>query len=166
MPELVIIAVYCLIFQCKRFPFDRRKPTGYLAAVTLQFIMSTYGFALVANLSCFGIGCYFFALSLIDDLKSILESISESLKIKTDRPSIPAKLTEFIQIHSMAKQLSWFDHCYTIVVKCKIMIFPFRIMVHLDWLLTLQSYTSPCLPASLCSASSQYAALCFCFKWK
>lgn len=105
-PGLMIISVYCLIFQRKRFPFDRRKPAGYLAAVTLQFIMSTYGFALVANMSCFGIGCYFFALSLIDDLKSILESISKSLKHKMDRPSIPAKLTEFIQIHSMAKQLS------------------------------------------------------------
>lgn len=90
----------------RRFPFDRKNPIGYLAAVSLQFIMSTYGFALVANMSCFGIGCYFFALTLTDDLKNILKSINKISKIKKKRSEIAAKLTEFIKIHSMAKQLS------------------------------------------------------------
>lgn len=155
----------CLTSQRKRFPFDRRRPTGYLAAVTLQFIMSTYGFVLVANLSCFGIGFYFLALPLIDDLKRILKSINKSLKIKADRPSVTAKLTEFIQIHSMAKQLSRFRYITTGLCNTYQIHF-LKSMYTLDWLWTLLSYTSPCSPASLCSASSQYAASCFCFKWK
>lgn len=93
-------------FPTQRFPFDRRKPIGYFAAVTLQFIMSTYGFALVANMSCIGVGCYHYALSFNNDLKSILQSIDENSKNRKQRPKITTELTEFIRMHSIVKKLS------------------------------------------------------------
>lgn len=93
----------------KRFPFDTKNPIGYLAACSLQYAHLSYEFFFLANLVTLGVGSFFMALTVIEDLKGILRSINDQCtKKRSMKKRLEAlnQLREFVQMHSIIKQLS------------------------------------------------------------
>lgn len=65
-------------------------------------------FTMMTMLS-FGVACYLYEISLASDLKCSLRSIDkESKKPKRNQQNLHAQFSEFIDIHSAAKQLRRF----------------------------------------------------------
>lgn len=92
-----------------RFPFDTKNPIGYLVACSLQYIHLAYEAFFIVNTASLGLGSYFFAMTAIEDVKSILRSINaqctENISTKGQLQALN-QVHEFIRMHSTLKQLS------------------------------------------------------------
>lgn len=92
-----------------RFPFDTKNPIGYLVGVVLQYNLLMYAAFIVACSASLGISSHLLVMLAIKDIKSILRSINELSKTKSDEQlNISKEFTEFIQMHSTMKQFSKF----------------------------------------------------------
>lgn len=91
-----------------RFPFDTKKPIGYVIAVILQYISSRFGLMFAATLIGFGIGTYLFTLTLVNDVKCCLKTVHKSAKTKDRRVTL-MHFSNFFQFYSDARQLNKFQ---------------------------------------------------------
>ena len=92
--------------QSIRFPFNVKKPTGYFIAIIIQCIVAiNLNFTVVRTL-IFGLGTFLTIFSLVDDMKSDLNSIILLSKSEKNRPELISRFIHLIQFHSNVKQLS------------------------------------------------------------
>lgn len=89
-----------------RFPFDVKNLVGYLIAFILEYTMVSYVFYFIACIISLAIGSFVLLMGLINDLNENLKTINGN--VETDRTDfqIMFQLSEFVQFHSHAKQLS------------------------------------------------------------
>lgn len=90
------------------FPFDWKNPAGYCVAVILEYLMTICISYFVGSLAILGISTYILMLAMIKDIKYRLYSINENAKAdKNKNPTATVEqFSDFIQMHSMTKQLS------------------------------------------------------------
>lgn len=87
-----------------RFPFGWKNPFGYLIALTLQYITLMYVFQFIALLVSLGVGVFLLTITMIKDLKRTVRALN---KFNRNELLFMKQLYDFIQFHSIAKQLSW-----------------------------------------------------------
>lgn len=86
-----------------RFPFDTKKPIGYLGAVALQYTQLLYEFFLLANLITLAIAAFLYAMSISNDMKHVLHSISVSSQTKKKRLKTIEQYNEFVEEITLVK---------------------------------------------------------------
>lgn len=89
-----------------RLPFDWKNPIGYSFAVIIQYLLTARVLTFGAGAMALGYGTFLVLLSLAKDTEGDLNLINKSPKAKRDQTLILERLSEFIQNHSHAKQLS------------------------------------------------------------
>lgn len=92
--------------SCYRFPFDTNTPIGFTVAIILLYVAILNNCATVACGSSLLIGSYVFLVSLTRDIKCKLLSANENLKIENDQTLISKHVTDIIDLHCKAKELS------------------------------------------------------------
>lgn len=87
-----------------RFPFDWKSPMGFLLSTIITCALVQFGFTFMAHLISLGIGMNFFVVSFTEDAKQ--DFCAMNLRHGTvERVNIYQQISEFVQIHSDAKQL-------------------------------------------------------------
>lgn len=92
-----------------RLPFDWQNPFGYIMAVIIQCVLC---FGICREAICpmtFGIATFFMLIAITEDVKGDVFSINMAAHNKStteNRIRISQQLSEFIQFHWSAKQLS------------------------------------------------------------
>lgn len=103
------VIMSCAI-ENSRFPIDYQNLPIYLVVVVLECAVTRYTFVVVAAGISFGSGGFSFAVSVSDDIKGILKSINKDAKSKKTYLKAMHQISDFIQIHSTLKQLSYDSH--------------------------------------------------------
>lgn len=86
-----------------RFPFDWKTPFGYLIAFAVQCITLLIAVQFIALIVSNGIGVYLLIISMIKDLK---RAVKHLIKLDKNEHLFIKQLYDFIEFHSIAKQLS------------------------------------------------------------
>lgn len=90
-----------------RFPFDSKRPVGYMIAVILEYITFLYLLNIAAFCGSLETGCFMFMISFTNDIQRNLQSMNENTKSKRkQRTQTPRQLIDFVEFHSATKQLS------------------------------------------------------------
>lgn len=76
----------------------------------LQYAVTRYAFVVVAAGAAFGTGGFLLAVSIIEDIKSILKSVNKDAKSRKNYSKTLNRFSDFIKIHSILKQLSCESH--------------------------------------------------------
>ena len=97
-------ANFLLSFQ--RFPFDSTNPICFGFAFSLEYIMMLYIVQMSACIISMGFGAYTFIIALTEDIKIGISTINYAAKTQADRLEIVEQISNFIEIHLNAKQLS------------------------------------------------------------
>lgn len=105
---ILMIQNHYLLNVIQRFPFTWNNPIGYLLATTMQYVMVTFVLYFVACSSTLAIAVYLFTMNATSDIIDNLHSINEEGKFDQKQSNLPKKIFEFIEYHSILKQLS---HC-------------------------------------------------------
>lgn len=100
---------YMSTFFIYRFPFDSKQPMGYVIAFTLQVLLAMCLFTITAACIAVGFGTFLLTISVTKDIKDDFILINKIAKIKKKHAPALKRLTELIQYHSDAKQLSECD---------------------------------------------------------
>lgn len=79
---------------------------GYSVAVFLEYVIAICLGYLVGSLVTLVVTGYFLATALLKDIKDILNSIDANSKTEKNRPKLIEQFSDFIEVHSFAKQLS------------------------------------------------------------
>lgn len=103
----------CVFCVNSRFPVDWLQPLGFLVAVAVQCTIVAYFFLFVACMTCIGVESYIFAVSVTEDIKSLLKCMNRFSKPKKHQSKIKQQLFVYIRTHSTVKQLS--DNCESII---------------------------------------------------
>lgn len=90
----------------QRFPFDSKTPIGYMVSFVLEYLMLMYVSYAVACILSIGFGAYSFIIAMTEDIKINVNITNDDIKIKKNRSKIVEQISDFIEIHSNAKQLS------------------------------------------------------------
>lgn len=132
----------------QRFPFGTKTPIGYLLAVALQYVMTTYHFLVLANVTSFGISCILFILSLAKDIRDNSVTINECVKNKSTNLVTFKKIVDFIQLHSAAKQLSSdtgkFTHCIQLIISIPLIQIDRWVVVPIPSVSNSPDFMGPC----------------------
>lgn len=91
-----------------RFPFNPKTPIGFFVAFILQCIVLWHAFIFCTIMASFGINAFIFGIATTKLLKHALDHTNKSGKIEKNRLSAAKELTEFVELQSSAKQLSFF----------------------------------------------------------
>lgn len=98
------IILNCIYYRFNlRFPFDWKRPFGYLFAFSMECVSTIYITSMGLCQTIFMIGSYWLFISLIKDVESDLLKVNGNEK---DRFVLRTRLIVFIQLHMEAKQLS------------------------------------------------------------
>lgn len=89
-----------------RFSFEWNNPTGYLFASAIQYMIVTFVFYFVACSSTIAIAVYLFTMDATNDIIENLQSINEAAKSEENLSNAMIQIAEFIEYHSILKQLS------------------------------------------------------------
>lgn len=100
---------YYVLIAIQRIPFNWNNPTGYLLASAMQYLMVTFVFYFVACSSTIAIAVYLFSINATNDIIDNLHSINKDAKSRRKRSNITIQISEFIEYHSILKQLSQYD---------------------------------------------------------
>lgn len=95
---------HLLRFAYFRFPFDTKKPIGYLGAVALQYMQLVYEFFLLANLITIGVGAFLYLMTTTKDIKYVLHLISLFAQAKRNRQRTIKQYKEFVEEITLVKQ--------------------------------------------------------------
>lgn len=98
----------CLMFDF-RIPFDWKNPIGFLMTAIILYAICQYTLAYAAFMACYGIRLNFYIVSLTEDIESHLNEMNNGIRNGADRSEISDQISEYIQLHSDAKQLSAFE---------------------------------------------------------
>lgn len=101
--------IFLLYVRILRLPFDCDNLLQYLAVVMLEYVVTRYTFVVVAAGASFGVGAYLFAVSISDDIKSILKSMNNDAKSKRNSSKALKHISNYIQVQAVLKQLSYKD---------------------------------------------------------
>lgn len=71
----------------------------------MQYLMTLNLMLITSNNTSLLFGAYTMLNALTDDIKNELDAISETAKVKKNRPAIFVKLAQFIEFHSSVIQL-------------------------------------------------------------
>lgn len=101
-------------FHKNRFPFNSTSPIGYSVAIILLCLMTGYVNYGCANLFAIPMAAFIFAVSVIKDIKNILNSINEiaensNVNAQENYLQAAKQFNIFIETHSTLKQLSYFN---------------------------------------------------------
>lgn len=91
----------------QRFPFDWNNPLGYFGAVIFEYTTIGCHFWFLSCALTFGVGFCLLTLAVTDDVKDDLKIINENAKSKQNPSQTLNLISEFIQLNSVSKQLSW-----------------------------------------------------------
>lgn len=95
---------FFLLFEIKRVPFHWKTPIGYLIAVVLQLLILAYPARFVSWMLSLAMGGYLFAMSLVNDIKEMIDSINENIKTKTTRrPALVKQITETVRFTGLKR---------------------------------------------------------------
>lgn len=89
-----------------RLPYDWKTPTGYLMALFIQYLMTIYPYQFIGCFLLLAFGAFMIANALVESLKHELHSIDQMASDKKSQKNMYKTLSEFIQAHASAKQLS------------------------------------------------------------
>lgn len=89
-----------------RFPFDTKQPLAYSVASILQFLFTACISTITAVCVAVGLGTFLLAISLTKDIQNDFILINKNAKSKRKRGHALKQLSELIQYHASAKQLS------------------------------------------------------------
>lgn len=77
-----------------------------MCAVLLQYVMVARNFLFISGATSFGIAVFLYIATITEDVKFCLKSINKKAKRKKNQAHTFEQLKDFIQLHSVAKQLS------------------------------------------------------------
>lgn len=83
-----------------------KNPFGYLTAFLVEYTAFWYVHCNIACMCCFGFGSFLLLITMIKDITDSIQSISDGVKRKANRPQAVEKISDFIEFHSTLKQLS------------------------------------------------------------
>lgn len=89
----------------KRVPFDSKTPIGYALTIFIQGIGLQHICSFFGVTAALGAGGVLFGIAIVDDMKHVLKSTNDSV-ILSERHITFVKFYEFIELHSIAKELS------------------------------------------------------------
>lgn len=75
-------------------------------AITLQYILASYGLMIGVCILALAIGTYLWVIAMTKCMKRILFAISQHADAEIDRSVLSEQLIEFIEYHSRVKRLS------------------------------------------------------------
>lgn len=90
----------------ERLPFKWRNPVGFLIAIVMEYAILLYALIVTASILSMAIASFLYAVALSRDIKGSLFAFNLNAQAKVDQPILLDQLTEFIEVHSSAKQLS------------------------------------------------------------
>lgn len=79
---------------------------GFLFAVVISYVFTDFIATFIAHILSTGIGTNLFLVSLTKDIQRILIQINESGKTTSQRSQTMKHISEYVQFHSNAKELS------------------------------------------------------------
>lgn len=86
-----------------RFPFDWKNPFGYVVAVLIEFIITTYICLIMGILMSLAIEAILLLLTLAKHIQNLLHKFNKSAKSES---AAYKHLTNYVDFHSVLKQLS------------------------------------------------------------
>lgn len=89
----------------RRFPWDWRTPAGYLVAVIIQYILTSYVFLFGALALAIGLGCILFGRSIVKDACASLNLFNDIANSDGDRMQMNEQLADFLETHSSLIEL-------------------------------------------------------------
>lgn len=107
---------YIFDYTIQRLPFDWQNPFGYLIANIIYYILILYELMIGACVISFGFGSYLVGIAMSKSIKSSLYSIDQSIRVKSEKNLLFDQLTEFIQLHSITKQLSLIHFSFLLII--------------------------------------------------
>lgn len=91
----------------KRFPFDSNNPVGYLAAVSIEYVVLVYAYCMIACILGLGIGAFWFVIAVIKEIRRLLRLIRGKAKVKKNQSrKLKSFFFECVYTHAAIKQLS------------------------------------------------------------
>lgn len=97
--------VSSMIFRNFRIPFDWKNPTRYTTVVFVEYVWTIYITVFVGGLLTLAVAAFFFEIAMITDIENRLNSIEWRSKSPEGRLETTKKISKFIEIHSIMKQL-------------------------------------------------------------
>ena len=85
---------------------ETKNPVGYIAIIAFQYMQLMYSINVGAFCVAMQMGTFMFMISMTKDIQRNLSLINENTKPKQRRKQIPKQIIDFIEFHSIAKQLS------------------------------------------------------------
>lgn len=98
--------IYIFEYTMIRLPYDWKNPAGYLFTVAITLLVGMYPFQYMGCIVFLALGSFIFAISIVKVFKVELHSINKMANDKQPRRNMYKKLSEFIQMQSISKQLS------------------------------------------------------------
>lgn len=98
--EIKLSLIFEIFDRFYRYPFDWRKPFGYIIAVTCQYIEASYFMYILLSLSILIIGTYWMLTSIIQDIKEVLLKVNSEKCMK----DLLNRFAEFVQLYAETKQ--------------------------------------------------------------
>lgn len=113
------------------FPFDTKTPIRFSIAILTQYVLLVNVMIVDDCLYTIGMTTLPMLFPLIDDIKRDLYAIQQSLKHRKKRWKLAKPLSQFIQFHSVIRQLSVVEfliiHFHRIIIICETKLFLFRL---------------------------------------
>lgn len=126
-----------------RIPFDWKNPIGFLMTAIILYAICQYTLLYAAHMTSYGISLNFYIVSLTGDIKSHLNEMNNGMRNGADFSEISDRITEYIQLHTDAKQLSLLA---TIAIPSSQLTF-FRLSLQDYWIFceTISTHVSDCI---------------------
>lgn len=111
--SISIFSLFCHKWKWNgfRFPFDAKTPIGYFIAFIIEIPPMFYVILSSSCYICFVAGSSYVILSFTVDIKQQLAVLNERSKTKRIDAEFNQRFFEFIQFHSVGKQLSLSSIC-------------------------------------------------------
>lgn len=90
----------------RRFPWDWRTPVGYFIAVFIQYILTSYVFALGTFALVIGLGCILNGRTVVKDICASLNAFNDIANSDANRIQMIEQLSDFLDTHSNLIELS------------------------------------------------------------
>lgn len=106
LPNNRFIFIWWFFFS-SRFPFDTRNPIGYCVGCVFEYLTIVNQAFVVMCIFCFCLETVLLLISLANDIECALNTLNRYIiSYKKERKKINKKVSQLIQFHVHAKQLS------------------------------------------------------------
>lgn len=118
-----------------RFPFNWKDPFFYALAMAVEYLVTMDLFYFISCLTTLKIGTLLYTITITEDIKRSLHSINTNGRLKKKHVQIFTELTNFVQFHLEARQLSTAQEVKSIKFMTTSLNF-----LSLDWFMTYRIY--------------------------